>query len=77
MINQGNPAGQSGSINPFALTVAAIAIFALGMGAGVLVPASASPSATPDPTTYAGPGDYFPDQFVNRSTEIIDLSQYD
>ncbi len=75
MINTKNLAGESGSFNPFALAVAAVAICAvLAMGAAALLtPAAATSSATTYSTAGNGPTGYFPDQFVNQAKEIEPL----
>jgi len=66
-----NTAGESGSFNLFALAVAAIAIFALGMGAATaLAPTTAATSGVSAAATYAGPTGYFPEQYVNQAKEI-------
>jgi hypothetical protein len=70
MTNRKNLAGESGYSKPFALTVAAIAICGLMMGAAVLAPAGASPDISTT-TAYADPTDDFPDQFVNQPEQIM------
>jgi hypothetical protein len=56
---------QSGSVNIFAVALAAIAICAAAV---LLMPAHANPEASSG--AYAGPSGYFPDQFVNQAKEI-------
>jgi hypothetical protein len=74
MINSKNPAGKSGSFNPFTLAVAAIAICAaLAIGAAALAPAAATNSTATYAVTGNGPTGYFPDQFVNQAKEIEPL----
>ncbi len=70
MTNRKNLAGESGYSKPFALTVAAIAICGLMMGAAVLAPAGATTDIS-IATAYAEATDDFPDQFVSQPEQIV------
>jgi hypothetical protein len=71
MSDHKSTAGESGSFNSFALAVAAVAIFALGMGAATaLAPTTAATSGASAAATYDGPAGYFPDQYVNQAKEV-------
>jgi hypothetical protein len=71
MSDHKNTAGESGSFNSFALAPAAIAIFALGMGAATaLAPTTAATCSASATAAYTGPADYFPEQYVNQAKEI-------
>ena len=81
MINRKNLAGESGYSDSFALTVTAIAICSLIMGAAALAPAGAA-SDISTATAYAdSPDDFpdqsdFPDQFVNQPEQIMLMMYY-
>jgi len=78
MINRKNRAGKSGFFSPFMLAVAALAICATG-AAILLMPAEANSgrsTVSTAPAAATRPAGYFPDQYVNRSTEIVDPMQY-
>ena len=70
MSHRKNVTGESGYTKSFALSVVAVAICALIMGAAVLAPAGAA-SGISTPEAYAEPADAFPDQFVNQPEQIM------
>jgi hypothetical protein len=67
MSNRRNATGYTKS---FALSIIAVAICALVMGAAVLAPAGAA-SGSSTTEAYAEPADAFPDQFVNQPEQIM------
>jgi len=70
MSNRKSPAGESGSFNPFALAVAAIAVCAVS-AAVLLAPAKATHEvSTGSSAAYAGPTDYLPGLIANQAKEI-------
>ncbi len=81
MIISKNLAGKSGSFNPFAFAVAAVAICAVMWGAvSVLAPAAATHQVSTHSTAARaavgdGPG-YLPAQYVNQATELAPMQYY-
>ena len=69
MTNLKNPARESGSFNPFALTAVLIAICTVLSAAAFLAPAGAT-SHVSTTATYAGPTGYLPAEIVNQAKEI-------
>jgi len=69
MSNRNSSAGQSGSFNPLAIFVTAIAILAATGASFGLAPTAATREFSAA-AAYAGPAGYFPDQFVNQAKEI-------
>ena len=70
MTNRKDLAGESGYSSSFALTVTAIAICSLIIGATFLAPAGAA-SDISTTTDYADSTGDFPDQFVNQPEQIM------
>ena len=81
MANRKNLAGESGYSNSFALTVTAIAVCSLIMGAAVLTPAGAASDISTS-TAYTDSTDdlpnqfNYPDQFVNQPEQIMIMTYY-
>ena len=75
MTNRKNLAGESGYSNPFTLTVVAVAICSLIVGATVLAPAGAA-SDISTTTAYDDSTRDFPDQFVNQPEQVMMMMYY-
>jgi len=81
MTNRKNLAGESGYSNSFALTVTAIVVCSLIMGAAVLTPAGAASDISTS-TAYTDSTDdlpnqfNYPDQFVNQPEQIMIMTYY-
>jgi len=75
MTNRRNLASESGYSNSFALTVTAIAICSLTIGAAVLAPAGAA-SDISTTTDYADSTNAFPDQFVSQPEQVMMMMYY-
>ena len=68
MINRKNLSGESAF---FAVTAIAICAVLVAAAAALVAPAAATSGVSTNSTaTYAGPGGYFPDQFVNQAKEV-------
>ncbi len=81
MTHRKNLASESGHSNFFALTVTAIAVCGLIIGAAVLAPAGAasdiSASTAYTDSTDDFPNQFnFPDQFVNQPEQIMIMMYY-
>ena len=81
MTNRKKLAGDSGYSNSFALTVTAIAVCSVIMGAAILAPAGAasdiSTSTAYTDSTDDFPNQFnFPDQFVDRPEQIMIMMYY-
>jgi len=81
MTNRKNLAGDSGYSNSFALTVTAIAVCSVIMGAAILAPAGAasdiSTSTAYTDSTDELPNQFnFPDQFVNQPEQVMIMMYY-
>jgi hypothetical protein len=81
MTNRKKLAGDSGYSNSFALTVTAIAVCSVIMGAAVLAPAGAASDISTS-TAYTDsiddfPNQFnFPDQFVDQPEQIMIMMYY-
>jgi len=81
MTNRKNLAGESGYSNSLVLTVTAIAVCSLIMGAAVLAPAGAasdiSTSTAYTDSTDELPNQFnYPDQFVNQPEQVMLMMYY-
>jgi hypothetical protein len=75
MTNRKDLAGESGYSNSIALTVTAIVMCSLVIGAAVLAPAGAA-SDISTPADYVDPAKDFPDQFVNQPEQTMIMMYY-